>query len=232
MRLVLFADPGSAPLLRIAGQLGDFVVVTIGPDPAAAATLFAQATAVGASQCIRIWDDELAPLLNEPLSRELVQATLLAAVGRRLDSRFFIVADTETGWLGPALAEELDAPHVSAVIDAQPAAASPATADGPATILVRRRCLHGVQRLRGLAIGVLCVIPGSEPPVGELPSAPVGESWGLVNLGLHSVDLPRSPLRPLLPERSTEPPCRSFPSLAALAERLRQDGLLPTGGGD
>jgi hypothetical protein len=218
---------------RLAARLGECTAVAVAPD-AAARELLEAARRDGATQLIQLWDDSLGELEREPLSRELMLTAVLAALARKLELRFFVVPETPYGWLGPALAEELDLPHLSAVlqaeIDPNPQHALSQSDDHkpPPGLVVRRRCLQGVQKLRGPSVGVLCLLPDGVKPA-KLPAGgePGIDKWDLARLGLGPVDLPRPLLRVVVPERRQELRGRSFESLTALAERLRQDGLSP-----
>ncbi len=239
MKVVALAGEADFSVISLAVRLGECVAVAIAAN--ASATVLAQARAAGASRLIQLWDNSFAESQRDPLGHEQILAPVLSALGRQLESSFFIVPETVNGWLGPALAEELGVTHVSGVLDAALAppaadsASSPkALAQAPPMVIVRRRCLQGVQRLRGPAIGVLCVLPHSVassaklPPVGNV----VSERWDLARLGIGPVDLPRPLLRPILPERRSVLSGRTFDSLEALALRLRQDGLALPGAQD
>jgi hypothetical protein len=241
MRVVALAGEGGKAAVRLAARLGECTAIFVGAGAPAAAAALQQAHADGAVELIHLWDGALAEMEREGMTRELMLSAILATFGRRLEARLFVVPDIASGWLGPALAEELDVPHLTAVLaaellpdDAQADAAS-SSRSSPLLpeLMVRRRCHRGIQRLRGPAIGVLCVLP---QPDGK-PNAPPPpknqveiQRWDLARLGLGPVDLPRSLLRPVLPERHSEITGRNFDNLAALAERMRQDGLVPTGG--
>lgn len=228
LALIGDATIGSA---RLATRLGECTAVAVAAD-VTAKKLLDEARRDGATQLIQIWDDSLAELEREPLSRELMQTAVLAALARKLELRFFVVPETSYGWLGPALAEELDLPHLSAVLQAaiDPEAASSEDKNS-ANLTVRRRCLQGVQKLRGPSVGVLCLLPEQVRPAAAAKTAAsdemVVDKWDLARLGLGPVDLPRPLLRLVVPERRQELRGRTFENMLALAERLRQDGLSP-----
>lgn len=229
MKTVALIGEATSGCVRLAAQLGECTAVAVSADVAP----LARAHSDGATQLIQIWDEGLVELEREPLARELMWTAVVSALSRKLESRFFVVPETSYGWLGPALAEELDLPHLSGVLSAELAknvsAAESHLAKGLPMLSIRRRCLQGVQKLRGPAVGVLCLLPReapsskAAPPSGELPI----DKWNLERLGLGPVDLPRPLLRLVVPERRQELCGRTFDSLATLAERLRQDGLSP-----
>ncbi len=239
MKVVAFVGEGGIFAVRLAVQLGECTAVAIAADANACLPALQQARAEGATELICLSDGALAEMERDAVSKELMQAAVLSAFGRRLDARFFVVPDTALGWLGPSLAEELDLPHLTAVLGAELASdgepAEAARSSPLPNLRIRRRSLHGVQKLRGPVVGVLCVLPepGSEPALTPPPSKSNLEiqRWDLARLGLGPVDLPRPLLRPMLPERRSELSVRMLDSVAALAQRLRQDGLAPVDGG-
>lgn len=249
MKVIALAGVAGNLAVSLGARLGECTAVAITAE--APVPGLQEAQALGASQLIRLWDPALTEPVQDPLGREHLQATLLAVLCRRLEIRFVVVPETSEGWLGPALAEELDVPHVTGVLDAEivapavppsgqiPSAVSRALAMGLPTVRVQRRCLSGIQRLRGPAIGVLSVLPvaagstvsaqsgASSTAAGRQEKLPLIETWDLARLGISAMDLPRPLIRSVLPEKRTELTGRVFPNLQALAERLRQDGLAP-----
>lgn len=250
MKVIALAGVAGNLAVSLGARLGECLAVSITAETPVPG--LQEAHGLGATQLLRLWDASLTEPVQDPLGREHLQATLLAVLCRRLELRFVVVPETSEGWLGPALAEELDVPHVTGVLDAeiqapsaQPPSAVPATlsralAMGLPTIKVQRRCLSGIQRLRGPAIGVLSVLPvaaGANAPsptaataataAGKQEKLPLIETWDLARLGISAMDLPRPLIRSVLPEKRTELSGRVFPNLQALAERLRQDGLAP-----
>lgn len=233
MKILALIGDATIGSVRLAARLGECTAVAVAPD-ATAKKLLEQARRDGATQLVQLWDDNLTDLEREPLSRELMQTAVLAALSRKLELRFFVVPETSYGWMGAALAEELDLPHLSAVLQAELAAVTPGEEEkNPPDLLVRRRCLQGVQKLRGPSVGVLCLLPehraNAKSPSGmsALGGELVVDKWDLARLGLGPVDLPRPLLRLVVPERRQELRGRTFESMIALAERLRQDGLSP-----
>lgn len=226
-----------AAVLRIAAQLGEVAALAVSGEPAPVA--LARARAAGTTQLARVWDAALESALGSaaipaPASAsggsdadgpdESILATVLAAAARLLDAQIFVVGESPLGYVGPALAEQLNLPHLSAVLDAVRDAEDPAPDTAP-TLIVHRRCLRGVQILRGPACGVLCVQPSDAPIAPAALSPDEVERWDLEQLGLGASDLPRPLLRAVSPERATRFAPRVFASAEALLERLRQDGL-------
>ena len=235
MKVLSLIGDAKSGCVRLGAQLGECTAVLIARDTPESAALRERARSDGAQQVIQVWDDGLIDLERDPLSRELMQTAVLAALGRKLETRFFIVPETSYGWLGPALAEELELPHVSATLHAElDPQAPPPTSDELSILpnvpglIVRRRCLQGIQKLRGPAVGVLCLLPrGEDSAAAKADGAVEADKWDLARLGLGQVDLPRPLLRLVVPERRQTLRGRTFDSLLALAERLRQDGLSP-----
>jgi electron transfer flavoprotein alpha/beta subunit len=223
---------GDDSVVQTATQLGETIAVLIAPAAPAAERLSALGRA-GVSRVIHIWDEALSEPLRDSLEYEPTLVALLTGLLRLVEVKTLVVGDGRHAWLAPALAEDLDLPHVTSVLHAVPATASPS---GNEDILIQRRCLHGVQRLRGPARCVLAVLPGGPLPVLPLPKSargvprtapPAVETWDLRRLGLTADDLPRPLLKLQQPERTSPFPGRSFENVAELSERLRLDGLAP-----
>lgn len=219
-------------VLQTATQLGETLAVVIASTAPPAERLSALARA-GVSRVIQIWDTALAEPLKDTLEREPVTVTLLTSLLRQIEIKTLVVGDGRHAWLAPALAEDLDLPHVTSVLNAVPA---PVAGTGKEDILIQRRCLHGVQRLRGPARCVLAILPGGPVSVLALPTSsrgaprsavPAVETWDLRRLGLAIDELPRPLLKLQQPERTSPLPGRTFESVAELGERLRLDGLAP-----
>lgn len=250
MKIIALAGVAGNVAVSLGTRLGIGECLAVAITPETSVPGLQEAHGLGATQLIKLWDPALNEVAQDALGREYLQATLLAVLCRRLDIRFAVVPETSEGWLGPALAEELDVPHVTGVLDAALAPAAQPTSNVPAPlnraaalgvplIKVQRRCLSGIQRLRGPAIGVLSVLPvasaatsaagagQSTSGAGKQEKLPLIETWDLARLGISAMDLPRPLIRGVLPEKRTELGGRVFPSLQALAERLRQDGLSP-----
>lgn len=230
LALLGLAEPA---VVRIAARLGSATAVQIAAAPPSAATLDRLAK-LGVLRVLHVWDSALASALHSSLEQELIYSAVLAALFRQLEATTLVVGDSSHAWLGPTLAEDLDLPHVTGVLDAVPAGSDSAETDD---VLVQRLCLQGVQQLRGPRRCVLAVLPFGPLPQLALKTAPAGsgqrtsvptvERWNLDMLSLHPEELPRSLLKLFQPERHSVFPSRSFDSVDALAERLRQDGLAP-----
>ena len=220
MRVVAMLGAADQAVLRVAQSLGEVTALAVSPDR----TGLGAATA--AAQRIRLWDEALAELPPVGADREAVLATVLAAAARRLESQIFVIAETTVGYLGSAVAEQLNLAHLSQVLEVVLLGGESANPQ----LRVVRRCLHGIQRLQGPAAAVLCVLPSAamgEPEVAAPADQPSVEetTWNLADVGLAAAELPR----PLCRVVSSAPPARfaprSFDSVEALVARLRQDGL-------
>lgn len=227
MKVVAILGPADPAVLRVACGLGEVTALAVSPDSTSLSR------AVGVKQRVQIWDDALATPPPVGADREAILATVLAAAARHLDAQLFVIAETSVGYLGSAIAEQLNLAHLSQVVAA-------AIVDGESEnpqLRVSRRCLHGVQRLRGPAAGVLCVLPmasdfaavaadgagdGAATQAGE---PPLDRTWSLANIGLVKAELPRPLVRPVVPAQYTRFAPRRFDNLDQLVARLRQDGL-------
>lgn len=211
MKVLAVLGGADAGVLELAATLGEVVALAVAPQPTALHT------ASGAEQRIHLWDPALNETVTPTSDGEMVLAAAIAATARRLSTQLVVVAETSRGLLASAIAEQLALPHISNVLGAEllPDPAQP--------LRVSRRCLHGVQQLRGPMMAVLEALAQSpsEPPRAELAV----ESWSLAEVGLTTVELPRALLRPVLPEQRTSFPAKRFSSLEELVEQLRQDGL-------
>ena len=234
MKVVAILGPADPAVLRVACGLGEVTALAVSPDSTSLSL------AAGVKQRVQIWDDALSTLPSAGADREAILATVLAAA-RHLDAQLFVVAETSVGYLGSAIAEQLNLAHLSQVVAA-------AIVDGDSENLqlrVSRRCLHGIQRLRGPAAGVLCVLPtASDLAAPDKKAAAGGGSdeeaapaddrqidrqidriWSLANIGLVKAELPRPLVRPVVPAQHTRFAPRRFDNLDQLVARLRQDGL-------
>lgn len=222
MKVVAMLGAADSAVLRVARRLGEVTALAVSADRTAL-------DAVAAVQRVRLWDEALARLPAIGADREAVLATVLAAAARRLDGQLFVIAETPIGYLGSAVAEQLNLAHLSHVVDA---ALLDEDKEGP-QLVVTRRCLHGLQRLRGPASAVLCVLPArgrtadaASPATPEQTAPAAAEvTWSLADVGLSAAELPRPLLRPLLPAQRTSFAPRRFDSVESLVARLRQDGL-------
>ncbi len=222
MKVVAMLGAADSAVLRVARRLGEVTALAVSADRKAL-------DAVAAVQRVRLWDEALARLPAIGADREAVLATVLAAAARRLDGQLFVIAETPIGYLGSAVAEQLNLAHLSHVVDA---ALLDEDKEGP-QLVVTRRCLHGLQRLRGPASAVLCVLPArgrtaaaASPATSEQTAPAAAEvTWSLADVGLSAAELPRPLLRPLLPAQRTSFAPRRFDSVESLVARLRQDGL-------
>ena len=221
MRVVAMLGHADQAVLRVASSLGEVTALAISPD---SARLDAAAVA---TQRVRLWDEALADLPPVGSDREAVLATAFAAAARRLESQIFVIAETAVGYLGSAVAEQLNLCHLSQVIEVVLLGGESANPQ----LRVMRRCLHGIQRLQGPAAAVLCVLPTADDAVSQAAAAPaetplvVETTWSLADVGLAAAELPRPLCRLVDAATPTRFAPRLFDSVEALVARLRQDGL-------
>ena len=215
-------------VIRTATQLGPTIAVHIASEAPSAEQLSRLGVA-GVSRLIHIWDAALPGALESNIEQALIHVSLLTSLVRQVEVTTLVVGDGNHAWLGPTLAEDLDLPHVTGVLDAVPAEPIKSPAAGKGDILVQRLCLQGVLRLRGPARCVLAVLPFGPLPQLALsaarpakdtvrPAVPTVDFWNLDRLGLHPEDLPRSLLKLLQPAR-----CTTFPLV-----RLTRSNSLPS----
>lgn len=223
MKVVAILGPADSAVLRVARSLGEVTALAVSPD----STSLSRVT--GVKQRVHVWDDALATLPTTGSDREAILATVLSAAARHLDAQLFVLSETPVGYLGSAFAEQLNLAHLSQVIDA---AVLEGESENP-QLRVSRRCLHGVQRLRGPAAAVVCVLPvaadgaaaATSPEGGESAEPVIDRTWSLANIGLVKAELPRPLVRAVVPAQHTRFAPRRFDSLDSLVARLRQDGL-------
>ena len=132
-------------VLQTAAQLGETLAVVIASTAPPAERLSALAARAGVSRVIQIWDTALAEPLKDTLEREPVTVTLLTSLLRQIEIKTLVVGDGRHAWLAPPLAEDLDLPHVTSVLNAVPAPVAGTGKD----ILIQRRCLHGCSDCAG-----------------------------------------------------------------------------------
>lgn len=211
MKILAVLGGADAGVLELAATLGEVVALVVAPQP----TALYQASS--AAQRVHLWDAVLAETVTPSSDGEMVLAAVIAATARRLSTQLVVVSETPRGLLAAAIAEQLALPHISHVLGAE------LLSDPAQPLRISRRCLHGVQTLRGPAMAVLEVFAKSSSlsPQAELAV----ETWGLAEVGLTAVELPRALLRPVLPAQHTSFPAKRFSSLEELVEQLRQDGL-------
>lgn len=219
MRVLAFVSPQCGRALDIAALLGEPVALAVAADD----SVFASLSLDPAIERIRVWDEALDPSSLHAMDVEARQAAVVAQAARRLGTAVVVLTDSVTGFLGAAVAEQLNLAHVSEVVSAKRVAGG----DDEQLLQVRRRGLRSVQVLCGAAQAVLSVLPPlpsetSQPPDGtEWPKPTV---WSLQDVSLSAADLPMPQLRILSKSVRRHRP-RLFVGADALVDRLRRDGL-------
>lgn len=204
------------PLVRAGVALGDTVVVSVAPDTSG---WMERARALGAVRSVRLWDDALAATDYLGIAYTLAAAVrVLGADGQA--PPVVLAGDADRASVGPAVAERLGMPHLGNVVGAT-------VEDGK--IVAQRRTRGVVRRFAGAAPCVLCLLTHELEPVHVNAAAGEEETWTLSRIGLTAAEL--SYRRRFKPVPSPGPPHapRVFDNVAALAERLRADGLIMTG---
>ncbi len=219
MKVLAFISPQCGRGLGIAALLGEPVALAVAADD----SVFEGLPMDPSVERIRIWDEALDPSSLHAMDIEARQAAVVAQAARRLGTAVVVLTDSVTGFLGAAVAEQLNLAHVSEVVSAKRVAGG----DDEQLLQVRRRGLRSVQVLCGAAQAVLSVLPPlpsetSQPPDGtEWPKPTV---WSLQDVSLSAADLPMPQLRILSKSVRRHRP-RLFVGADALVDRLRRDGL-------
>jgi len=171
--------------LRIKERLGEgkVTVITVGPDQTSAA--LRSCVAMGADEAVQIWD---AGLERADTS---VTARLLATGLKRLEWDLVlcgkVAVDDNASSVGPAVAELLGAPHVSAIV-------SLAVDKGAQTIRAERETEDGAEVVECRLPAVVTAEKGlNEPRYASLPNIMKAKrkeitKWTLNDLGLQADD--------------------------------------------
>jgi electron transfer flavoprotein beta subunit len=171
-----------ATALRLRRQLGG-ALTAISVGPRREDRVLAMALRAGCDHAARAHD----PLLDGV--DYLGVARVLAAAARRLSFDLVVCGDRSQdelqGALGPAVADLLDVPHLTGLVDVQ--------ADGGALVL-RQRSGSQLHTFRGRPPLVLCVAAyrpaaGDEPPGGHGARAGAIEHLDLAELGIDGREL-------------------------------------------
>jgi len=216
---------------RVAVGLGDTTVIALAPDSPAIEELLGETRTLGATRCVRLWDEALAS--TDYLGVAIALAGTIRSVCGELASTATVIVcgDQGRGAVGPALAERLGLPHLGAVIGAE-------LVDGR---LVARRREGEVVRLYAAKPPVVVHVSAVVAPSKEAASAAEAagwteavtttEVWDLAKAGVPAHELAyRRRYRTEHPTTEGGAPApaarpRLFSSAAALAARLRDDGL-------
>ena len=219
MKVLAFISPQCGRALGIAALLGEPVALAVAVDD----SVFAGLPLDRSIERIRIWDEALDPSSLHAMDVEARQAAVVAQAARRLGTAVVVLTDSVTGFLGAAVAEQLNLAHVSGVVSAKRVAGG----DDEPLLQVRRRGLRSVQVLCGAAQAVLSVLPPlssetSQPSDGIDLAKPT--VWSLQDVSLSAADLPMPQLQILSKSVRRHRP-RLFVGADALVDRLRRDGL-------
>lgn len=159
---------------------GRTTVLSMGPPQAEECLI--QALAMGADRAVLISDTALAG------SDTLVTSMVLAAALKKLEPKPCLVlcgsrsSDSDTGQVGPQIAEELGLPYAGYVLEAE---------IRQGHLYVRRRLDRHIQRLKMSLPAVLGVLKAPRPPrdislraIGEAFETKHWVTWNLKELGL------------------------------------------------
>lgn len=208
-------------LVGVGAALGDTVALTVAAEEESRLLLTA-ARAAGARRLVRVWDAAL------DTTDYLGVAYALAAAVRALGDlqatpTLLLAGDRGRGAVGPAVAERLGVPLLGQVS---------AVELRDDKIVARRRARGEVRSFAAAPPALICLVVDGEPAQATVTVAPVEvESWTLSRVGLSAAELGyRKHFQP----QPTEGPLRRahrFDDVAALAARLRDEGLLRGGKG-
>ncbi len=216
--LLLLHSAPTARAVACAKSIGDVTALAVAPSDA----VFWAGGDLSGCQKVRVWDESLDPATLHAFDWEARVASVVAQAARRLGTSVVVLTESQAGFLGAALAEQLNLAHLSEVISARVEAAS----DDEPLLHVRRRGLQGVQVLSGVAQAVLSVLPSWGSASSVAPSEPgsPSEVWSLEDISLCSGDLSPPQLEAGAKMARRHRP-RLYIGAEALVERLRRDGL-------
>lgn len=215
MRVVALVRRASdASIVSAVKALGDVVALCVGSESDARPVL-AAARAAGASRLVRVWDPALDT--TDYLGIAYALAASVRAIGDPTATPTLIVAgDRGRGAVGPAVAERLGVPLLGQVLRVE-------LQDGK--VVAHRRGRDVVRSYGSPPPALVCLIvdPAAAFAVGEPGEI---ESWTLSKVGLSAAELGyRKHFRPK-PAKGPVPAPRTLDDAAALAARLRADGLI------
>ena len=224
--VVLVRRPADASLVAAVKGIGEVAALCVGPEAEARPAL-AAARAAGAKRLVRVWEPALET--TDYLGIAYALAAAVRAIGDPAAAPMLIVAgDRGRGVVGPAVAERLGVPLIGQVLGVE-------VRDGK---IVAKRRGRDVVRSYGAAPPALVsmiVDAAAAYAVGDAGeprerSEPIEmESWALTKVGLSGAELSyRKHFRPQ-PVKGPVPSPRRFADAAALAARLRADGLVRGG---
>lgn len=234
MRVVtLIRRAADLALVRAARALdGETVALCAAPDEEAQ-PLLAAARAAGAARLVRVWDAALGT--TDYLGVSYALAAAVRAIGDPAATPTLVLAgDRDRGAVGPSVAERLGLPLLGAVVAVD-------VRDGK--IVARRR---GRGRLRSYVAAPPALVCLALPATAEASDGAATddnsardakgaseakveiEAWTLSRVGLSAAELGYR--KHFVPRPAVGPTAqaRRFADAAALADRLRADGLVAT----
>lgn len=232
--IALVRNAADRAAVRIAVGLGDTTVIALAPERAEIEALLDESRTLGATRCVRLWDETMAA--TDFLGVAIALAATIRAVAGDLTSPATVIVsgDQGRGAVGPALADRLGLPHLGAVIGAE-------VVDG--RVVARRREGEVVRlyaakpplvlHVSATAASTATAAAGAAEAAGWTEAVATTEVWDLAKAGLSPHELAyRRRYRTERPAPGGEARIarpRTFPSAGELAARLRDDGLCGNG---
>jgi electron transfer flavoprotein alpha/beta subunit len=221
----LLGSAADLGLVTLGLELGETTALSLSPPATNGEDWLGGVLGAGATRCIRLWDDAIADV--DYLGRAGALAALVrTAMGDLKAAPVVVLAgDLGRGAVGPAVAERLGLTHLSRVVGVQ-------ALDGK--LVIRRRVGATVRLFSAPPPFLLCVsrlpAPRQSEAAGWTEALATEESWDLSRVGLSPQELLHRRHFRLRPSPGPAARPRQFTDAAALALRLRDDGLLGSGG--
>jgi len=223
--IVLCKRATDVALVRAAAALGgETIALTVGAEGEVLSVL-AGARAAGATRLVRLWDPGLET--TDYLGVAYTLAAAIRASGDPTASPTAIVAgDRGRGVVGPAVAERLGVPLLGQVVSI--------AVEGD-KLVAKRRGRELVRTFAAALPALVCMLPDldattSQHDVPSANSAGDVDSWSLAKVGLSAAELSYRKHFASKAAKGPTPKPRKFPDAAALAARLRDEGLIGRGG--
>ncbi|HMU41374.1 MAG TPA: hypothetical protein PKE31_20360 [Pseudomonadota bacterium] len=216
MKVLVLVSPLCGRAVKLAASLGDVYALALAETDA----VFSGVPLPDSARRVRVWDKMFQDDALHPFDGEARAAVVVAQVARHVGASTVLLTESTAGYLGAAVAEQLNLALVSDVISAQLEGRS------DPELVVSRRGLRHVQTLRGGVQAVLSVLPPltESTQTIEVENGAPSTVLSLEDLSLSAADLPAPTLRTQnAPQRHHQP--RLFLGAELLVERLRRDGL-------